>query len=170
MYTKIERLAIRYLAGNQASSASGTALRAALEEKYPGAIARAQEALKQERSDARFVGTVPPWMKRLVERHGRNVTRFAVRRGGDTRWNTSGHCKWDGDITLTVARGEDERETRSIVLHEIAHANKPYAQHDARFYKEWRRMLVAEGLLRYAIDSNVGQGARSLRAAGRKAA
>ena len=172
MYTKIEKAAIELLAARPVllggeAGASLRLLRSEVERKHPGAVARAVERLKLERDEARFKGNVPGWMKRLVRKHGAKVTSFTARRSA-YKTHTSGYCYSTGDITVTL--GSDEVEQKIVVLHELAHLKDPWDQHGKTFYKEWRRLLVAAGLLweaqkRYRENGQAGY-AHALRRAG----
>jgi hypothetical protein len=156
--TAAERAAIKYLAGRPVSGTLYTrseddrvALRTAINEAFPGAIARAQKGSQKDAFEDRFVGNVPAWAKRYVRKYGARVSRLTIRRSA-TKPYSSGHC-WYGSGVITVTLGGgDDLEQKAVVLHEIAHANAPGA-HDDAFYAEWHRLLALEGLLRGVIES-----------------
>jgi hypothetical protein len=166
----VEKAAIHYVAVYAGSTYSVRALRDAIEAKFPGALARAKADEKKAAFDRKFVGhRVPAWAKTYIRKHARGVSAVIVRRS-EYNDHTSGHFKtWDNSITVTI--GGDETDARLALLHEIAHANKPYAQHGDGFYDEYRRLLVAERLLGKALNNPLKHGGtvRGLRAAGRRA-
>lgn len=145
---KVARAAIDYLTGDGFSSG---ALRAALEEAYPGALSRAKAARAKAAVDAKFIGDVPAWARRYVLKHGPRVDTLRVR-WSRVQTSSSGYCN-GRDIVVTFARSGNEDEQRQTVLHEIAHSIKPLDGHGDKFYAEWRRLLASEGQLRKATTS-----------------
>jgi hypothetical protein len=166
----VEKAAITMLASEQ--SYRDRPLRAAVEERFPGAVARAKAALRKAKFDRKFIGQdIPRWAKTYIAKHCPAITSVTVRHSdADWREHTSGHYKtWDHTITITVGQSEDD--ARLALLHEIAHARRPHAQHGDDFYDEYRRLLVAEGMWAKAVNSPVKHGgqARGLKAAARRA-
>lgn len=162
MYTKIERAAIAYLARDGITQRAG--LKAAIEEKYPGAVERARAKRQKERFAQKFTGNPPDWAKRMIAKHAPDITRLNWRRSR-VKQGTSGHCSlWGGDMTITVGRGmghlsedrktvtwtHDEDEDRYVLLHEVAH-HKTHEMHTDAFWGCLYDLLVDEGLYRKTL-------------------
>lgn len=170
-YDAITKAAIEVAAGNRLVMQDLVDLRAAIETKHPGAVARAEARRKKARFEAKFIGPVPEWAKRYVAKYGRaNVSSLTVRQSR-TKDYTSGHCWYSGGrlvVTFSLP-GSDERERQASVLHEIAHALATYDDHGDRFYAKWYELLKAEGLYRYVLTCGQFVGVSSLKGAARRA-
>lgn len=158
----VEKTVIEYLARRDVprAFADAAAVRRAIEAKFPGAIARQKERDAKETFDRKFVGNVPAWARHYVEKYGSRVDTLTIRRSR-SKDTTSGRCYGGSRLVVTFGRekpGDDienarrEKDWRTVVLHEIAHSRAPYDDHGDRFYAEFRKMLVAEGLLRFAQE------------------
>ncbi len=163
---KVARAAIDWLSGK---SPDGREMRRVIEEVYPGAIARARAAQVKAEHDARFTGPVPLWAKRYVEKHASDHVTLQVRQSR-SKVTTSGRCYGGSRLVVTFGRAHRlygnetpeaeasireqqervESDHRIVVLHEIAHTRAPWDDHGPKFYAAFRKLLVAEGLLRAA--------------------
>ena len=168
---KLHRFAIEAVAarGEMLDGPRMKALRAGLEEAFPGAIERARDRRKRAAFDSKFAGPVPEWAKRYVKKHSPNIDRLTIRQSR-TKPYSSGHCLNGGEIVVTFGAGRETDadtlvERQAVVLHELAHSLKPWHGHDETFYAEWRRLLVAEGILRAAIATGRFRAPRKLRRA-----
>lgn len=166
---KLATAAIAVVVANPTRTGTIRALEDVLEATYPGAIERAKERRQKAREDARFTGPVPLWARRMVLKYASPSVTLKVRQSRVKSY-TSGHCKlWSDDLVVTFGHPFDgmspraiEVDRKTVVLHEIAHANS-HDMHGDKFYRELRRLLVAEGLLR-AHAQRVGK-ARARKAA-----
>lgn len=168
-YDAITAAAIELLAGDSTirQTVRGKALANAIEAKHPMAVPRARARIQAQRLEARFVGDPPEWAKRLIIKHFPDFPRLVWRRSRVHAFS-SGRCFAD-HIVLTAGWQASEDDLRVVLLHEIAHRRGH--GHDARYYREFHRLLVAEHLYRHAFgmlyrwDGGLRRAAREARAA-----
>ena len=172
------------------------ALEKAVEATYPGTLAKItaaqarereahRKAAEAKREAERFVGNPPDWAIRLVKKYVPGLIQLRWRHG--TGRSTTGRC-WPGSQEIVVTAGlgakrlsvasdftsplvhDDQTEIhKCVLLHEIAHALSPTHHHDAEFWAELHRLLVAEHLY-MAYQKHWGRsGTQSLRAAASRA-
>lgn len=161
--------AIDYLARRQTRRSPDSAiaaLTAAVDAAAPGAVAVSARKLLEPR----WTGQPPEWARALVRRHALGKVSELVWRRSQFKSYSSGRCGY-GDrrivVTANAAPGaEGEIEQRVVVLHEIAHALKPWHGHDEVFFDQFYLLLRAENLYKAGLAR--GQ-ARSLRVAARRA-
>ena len=166
--TPVEAAAIKFVAHLNASDPA-KGLRDAIEARFPGALDKEKAVLRKVRFEAKFVGNVPDWAKRLVAKYTPSLRTLRWHRSA-AQWSASGHCKpYASEIIVTTAspaQDPDESDAKYVLLHEIAHL-RGGTHHDERFWDECYRLLVAENLYRKTIAH--GRSIRSLKAAASRA-
>lgn len=171
-YDTVTQAAIDYLSRPGWGTLSrAKPLEEAIEKKHPGAIERARTKTKKDAFEKKFLGPVPSWAKRYVNKYARASVGTLRIRVSRTKDYSSGHCWYGvGDIVVTLSKpGSNLVEQQVTVLHELAHALATWDGHGERFYDEWFKMLRAENLYRAGIDTGRFVGVTSLRAAARRA-
>lgn len=164
---RLLRAAVDLLSRSNTVSPGATQLFDIVEELAPGRVGRARRRRLNARlarvEAARWVGPVPAWAKRMMERH---VCDATMRWSPVVRDSTSGRYM-TGLHQIVINAGTDEVDQRRVVLHEIAHALTPRHGHDATFWDEAYRLAVHEGM----VESMKARmpGTRSFTAAQRRA-
>lgn len=168
--TKIEAAAIVFAATLSPTTAAGRNLIAAIEAKYPGAIAKVKAENRKARLESRFEGDPPRWAKNLIDRYTPS-TRLRWRRSR-VKFLSSGRAwrsGWEGSRIVITAAGDDSDEQKYVVLHEIAHVLAPANErHGPRFWDTLYDLLTKEDHYRKTLASGHASMA-SLRAAARRA-